>query len=145
MADENTILSEEAAIVRALQLTIRGQLDVRGMSLKAIAFDSGLSYSTVLSYFPGERNAVPNAIPVAALRRLTGVIPADLLSLLLPDGWQIVRAPESIDHDALCDQVVDYLARKQAAHHPESENGVAIGPTERAELDSKVVQIKAAA
>ena len=64
---------------------------------------------------------------------------------MLPNGWQIVRAPEMIDHDSLCEHLVDYLATKQAAHHPESEAGPAIGPGEREVLDSKVVQIKAQA
>ncbi len=50
MADENTILSDEAAIVRALQLTIRRQLDGRGISLKSVAFDSGLSSITPTAF-----------------------------------------------------------------------------------------------
>jgi hypothetical protein len=146
MADENTILSSEAELVRQLQGTIRRQLDQRGIALKAISFDSGIGYSTLLTYFPAANSLVPaSAIPMTAVRRLVGVIPADLLSLLLPDGWQIVRAPEAIDHDALSEHLVDYLAAKQAAHHPESEAGPAIGPNERQALDGKVVQITAVA
>lgn len=137
---------DNVAIIRARQLAIRREIDRRFIALKIVASDSGIPYDTLLTYFPVEGSREPAQIPGGAIFALCAgnALPADLLSILLPDGWQIVRAPESIDHDALCDQVVDYLARKQAAHHPESEDGVAIGPNERAELDGKVVQIKAA-
>lgn len=114
------IVPDEATIVREIQLTIRRELDRRGRSLKAISYDSGIPYSTLLSYFPGERNAVPHALPVAAVRKLTGHIPADLLSLLLPDGWQIVRAPEEVDHDAIAEACRAYLSAKEAAHRKDS-------------------------
>lgn len=144
VADENTILSSEAEMVRQLQGTIRRQLDLRGIALKAIAFDSGIGYSTLLTYFPAEEGKEkPSAIPMAAVRRLVGNIPADLMSLLLPDGWQIVRAPEAIDHDALCEIAEKYLAEKMAAHHPESECGREIGPNEERSLDGTVVQFAA--
>jgi hypothetical protein len=145
MADENRIMEREAETVRGLQRTIRKQLDQRGHSLKAASFDSGIGYSTLCSYFTNEKDAKPSALTVAGLRLLLDALPADLLSLLLPDGWQIVRAPEGIDHDALSEQLVDYLATKQAAHHPDSECGPALGPNETALLDSKVVQITARA
>lgn len=146
MADENTILSSEAETVRQLQGTIRRQLDARGLALKAIAFDSGIGYSTLLTYFPDPAsNQKPSAIPTAAVRRLVGIVPADLLSLLLPDGWQIVRAPEAIDHDALCELAMEYVAKKAAAHHPESEMGREIGPNEERDLTGTVVQLRASA
>lgn len=116
-------MADESMIVREIQLTIRRQLDQRGKSLKAIAYDSGIPYSTLLSYFPGDRDAVPHAMPVAALRKLTGHIPAELLSLLLDDGWQIVRAPEDVDHDAIAEACIAYLTSKDRAHHPDSPAG----------------------
>lgn len=140
MADVNSI-------VRERQLAIRRELDRRGISLKAVSMDSGIPYPTIVSYFPGERDKLPHTISGSAIFALCDgeALPADILSLLVPTGWQIVRAPEGIDHDALCDQLVDYLATKQAAHHPESECGPALGPNETALLDSKVVQITARA
>ena len=130
-------MADESSIVRDIQLTIRRELDRRGKSLKAISFDSTIPYSTLLSYFPGERDAVPHAMPVAALRKLTGHIPADLLSLLLNDGWQIVRVPEDIDHHEIADAMAEYLTTKQHAHHPESEAGHDIGPGEDGNLRVK--------
>lgn len=128
-------------IVRASQLTIRRELDRRGISLKAISFDSGIGYSTLVSYFPGERDREPATISGAALFALCGVLPADLISLILPDGFQIVRAPESIDHDALCELAAEYVSAKNRAHHPESEAGRDIGPGEEGRLSGLVVQM----
>ena len=132
-------MRDESSIVRDLQLTIRRELDRRGLPLKAISFDSGIPYSTLLSYFPGERDAVPHAMPVAALRRLTGYVPADLLSLLLDDGWQIVRVPENVDHDAIADWAEQYAAAKLASHRADSEHREQLGPNELDRLNGIVV------
>lgn len=134
-------MRDEDKIVRGRQLTIRRELDRRGVSLKAIAFDSNLSYSTLISYFPGEKDREPATISGAALFALCGVLPADLISLILPDGFQIVRAPESIDHDALCELATEYVSAKNRAHHPESEAGRDIGPGEESALGGLVVQL----
>lgn len=144
MTQRNTIPHDNVAIIRQRQTNIRREIDRRGIALKAVSFDSGISYETLLTYFPAPGTREPAQIPGGAIFALCygEALPADLLSLLVPDGWQIVRAPESIDHDALCEHLVDYLATKQAAHHPESECGPAIGPTERQSLDGKVVQIR---
>lgn len=130
MRDENTI-------VRERQLAVRREMDRRGIALKVIALDAGMSYSTLLSYFPGERDKTPATI--------SGAVPAELLSLLLPDGFQIVRAPEAIDHDELALIARDYLATKDAAHHPDSENGRDIGPNENVALIGKAVSLGRAA
>lgn len=144
MPDENNILKNEAELVRELQLTIRRQLDLRGKSLKQAAYDSGISYSTLCTYFPNERNAVPAALGVAALRRLLRALPSDLVSLLLPDGYAIVRVPEGIDHDAAAEAMADYLAAKQAAHREDSEAGRDIGPNENSTLNGKLAVVRAA-
>lgn len=138
MRDGDTILRER-------QLVIRRELDRRSISLKAIAFDAGMPYSTLLSYFPGERDKEPHTVSGAAMFKLCGVLPADLLSLLLPDGFQVVRVPEGIDHDTIADKASDYLTTKNAAHHPASEAGRDLGPTEQATLDGKVVELRAVA
>ena len=73
------------------------------------------------------------------------VIPDDLLSLLLPAGCLIVRAPEEIDHDEIEQAARDYLAAKGKAHHPESEAGRELGPNEKRDLTMRAVTLKAVA
>jgi len=130
-------------IVRERQLAIRREMDRRGISLKAVSLDSGISYPTIVSYFPGERDREPATIGGAAIFMLLegNALPLDLLSELLPSGFGIIRQPEGIDHDALCEIAADYVAAKNRAHHPESEAGREIGPGENASLSVKVVQL----
>lgn len=137
---------DSVTIVRERQLVIRREMDRRGISLKAVSLDSGIPYPTVTSYFPGERDRQPAAITGPALFCLaaSGALPLDLLSLVMPDGFQIVRLPEEIDHDEFESVARDYLAAKARAHHPESEAGREIGPNEKAALDGKVVALRAA-
>ena len=130
-------------IVRERQLVVRREMDRRGISLKAVALDSGIPYPTIVSYFPGERDREPATIGGAALFLLcqSGALPLELLSLVLPDGFQIIRAPEDVDHDALCSLAADYVSEKNRAHHPGSEAVRDIGPGEHATLTRKVVQL----
>lgn len=141
----NTIMPTGNEIVRERQLAIRRELDRRGISLKAVSFDSGVPYSTLLSYFPGERDREPATISGAAIYGLCAAIPADLISLLLPAGFIVVRVPEGVDHDEASASMVEYLAEKQRAHHPESEAGPAIGPGEDGVLRGKLAVVQAAA
>lgn len=134
-------MRDETDIVRDRQLAIRRELDRRGILLKTVALDAGMSYSTVQSYFPGEKNAVPATMSVAALYAFVGAIPDDLLSLLLPAGRAIVQVPEGIDHDDLAERFQDYLTEKAKAHRPDSPAGRDIAECEREALDSKVVQL----
>lgn len=135
----------ENTIVRERQLAIRRELDRRGISLKVVAYDSGIPYASICSYFPGEKDKEPATLSAGGLYALCGVLPADLLSLLLPDGFQVVRVPEGCDHDKLAEIASDYLAAKNASHHPESEAGRDIGPSEQAALDGKAVCLRVAA
>lgn len=134
-------MRDETDIVRDRQLAIRRELDRRGILLKTIALDAGMSYSTVQSYFPGERNAVPATMSVAALYAFVGAIPDDLLSLLLPHGRAIVQVPDNIDHDALCEGFQEYLTEKAKAHRHDSPAGRDIAECERKVLDSKVAHL----
>lgn len=139
---------DRVTIIRQRQTAIRREIDRRGIALKVVSLDSGIEYETLLSYFPNpEGSREPAQIPGSAIFALCAgeALPPDILSLLVPTGWQIVRAPESLDHDALCELLADYLATKQAAHRPDSECGTELGPKETATLDGKVAQIKAAA
>ena len=133
-------MQRESSIVRERQLVIRREIDRRGIALKAVAMDSGISYSTLLSYFPGERDKEPATISGAAIYALCEgkALPADLLSLLLPDGWQIVRVPECVDHDAVAHWAETYQREKLAAHRVDSEDGEHISTNERKALDNIV-------
>lgn len=141
------IISDSVAIIRSRQTAIRREIDRRNIALKVVSFDSGIPYDTLLTYFPLPGSREPAQIPGGAIFALCEgeALPADILSLLVPAGWQIVRAPEAIDHDDLCELVSEYIAKKNAAHHPESEMGREIGPNEKEQLDSVVVQLVARA
>lgn len=138
-------MRDENAIVRERQLLIRREMDRRGISIKAVQYDGGWeNSSTVLSYFPCPEGAKePQTMSVASLYRLLvrKALPADLLSLLLPDGFVIVRAPEAINHDEIAEAMHDFLQAKERAHHPESEEGREIGPGEDNVLRGKFVNV----
>lgn len=140
------ILSDVDMIVRQRQLAMRREIDRRGIALKAVSYDSGIPMPTLLSYFPGG-DREPSVMPATALFKLLAgnALPHDILSLVLPDGELIVRAPEEIDHDEIEGACRDYLATKGKAHHPESEAGREIGPTEAAELTKRAAVLKAVA
>ena len=144
--ERNTIMRNGTEIMRRVQRTIREELDRRGISLKAISFDSGIPYSSLCSYFPGqERGSVerqPAELPGGAIYQLHGAIPDDLLNLLSPDGWATVRVPSGIDYDDISSACRDFIDTKDKAHHPESEAGRDIGPSEEAELGCKVIELR---
>lgn len=129
-------------IFRRRQSDIRQELDRRQISLKAVSFHSGIKYATLITYFPADEHATPVQMPGSAVFALAGAIPDDLLSLLMPTGFLIVRAPEEVDHDEMADLMSDYLHSKHAAHRPESPGGPAIVEEEDALLDEKVAKIQ---
>lgn len=110
-----------------------------GLTLKLIAMDAGLGYDSVRHYASGE-----TVMPITALFALVGVIPDELLSLLLPEGRLIVQVPAEIDHDSACEAMEDYLTAKHAAHRQDSECGPAIGPGEHKSLCAKLTVVRAA-
>jgi hypothetical protein len=138
----NTIMRDDVMIMLSIQRTIREQLDERGISLKVVAANSHIPYPTLCSYFPGnERGAVekqPAQLPAGALYSLCGALPADLLNLLLPDGFAVVRVPSGIDYDEISTACRDFIDAKERAHHPESEAGRDIGPIEDGVLRGKL-------
>lgn len=136
-------MRDVSEIIRDRQRAIRREMDRRGIALKVVAYDSGIKYDTLISYFPGgERH--PAELPSSAVYGLQGVLPDDLMNLLCKDGFAIVRVPNDVDYDAINQHCMDFLSEKSAAHHPESEDGVNIGPNEQARLSSKVVKLRAA-
>lgn len=139
-------MTDYDTIVRERQKLIRREMDRRGIAVKAVQLDGGWDNpSTVLSYFPADRHAQPAIMSVASLNRLFDALPLDLLSVLLPDGFTIVRVPENVDHDEISAAVQDYLRTKEEAHHPLSEAGREIGPNEDATLRGKVAHLRAVA
>lgn len=140
MHDESTIVG----IIRDRQSAMRRQMDKRHIAMKVVADDSDLCYETLLTYFPADQHKRPVQIPGSAIFALTGHLPADILSLLLPDGFQVVRAPEEINHDELADVMAEYLSTKQHAHHPESPDGREISEGEDNVLCGKFARVKSA-
>lgn len=135
MLPENNISDRQ----KRVQQTIFREACRRGNTLKAISIDSGNGYTTVQSWANGSA-----VMSIAGMFSLIDVIDDDLLSMLLPDGRQIVRVAESLDHDEIETACRDFLATKGQAHHPESECGREIGPGEKGVLDRKVVALRAA-
>ena len=124
---------------KRVQQTVFREAVRRGNTLKAIAIDSGNGYTTVQTWAKGEA-----VMSITGLFSLVEVIDDDLLSMLLPDGRQIVRAPDDLDHDALSDLAADYVKAKQDAHRADSPAGVQISDCEKDVLDRKVVALRAA-
>lgn len=131
-------------IMRERQAAVRREMDRRGIALKAVQFDSGICASTLISYFPGGEREPAN-IPMSALFQLIegNALPLDLIGLLLPDGVALVALPEGIDHDAASEAMRDYLAQKDAAHHPASPGGREIAPEEDRSLTMKLAAVRA--
>jgi hypothetical protein len=142
------IMRDDVTIMRSVQRAIRRKLDERGISLKVVAADSGIPYNTLCSYFPGnERGAVekqPAQLPASAIYGLCGAIPDDLLNLVLPEGFAIVRVPSGLDYDEISAGCREFVDAKERAHHPESEAGRDIGPGEAHILGSKFARLRAA-
>ena len=111
-----------------------------GLTLKMIATDAGLDYDSLRNYASGQ-----TTMPITALFALVGVVADELLSLLLPEGRQIVQAPEELDHEKLTELAQDYLQEMAQSRRENSECGPAIGPNEHLRLVSKAVQLKVAA
>jgi hypothetical protein len=126
MAHDNEVTATQERIFR---IAMRN-----GLTLKAMSLDSGLPYNTLRSY--AGSGCAAAEMPVGALRRL--------LSLLLPEGRQIVKAPECINHDELSDHLRDWLSHKDHAHHPDSPDGREISASEDAELRVKFACISSA-
>lgn len=137
MHDESTIVD----IVLERQKVIRREMDRRGIAMKAVAFESGLNYTTLLTYFPADKLKKPAQLPTSALYALTGVVPPDILSLILPPCHLIVKVPEEVDHDDVATAMHDFLVTKERAHHPESPAGRDIAPCEDETLRSKLTMV----
>tara|TARA_B100001057_G_scaffold454218_1_gene499816 strand:- start:612 stop:1019 length:408 start_codon:yes stop_codon:yes gene_type:complete len=114
-----------------------------GLTLKAISLDADIPYNTLRNY--AGHNGATAEMPVSALGKLVGVIPDELLSLLLPVDRAIVQVPQGIDHDDIEEAYREYLNAKAAAHHKDSPAGREISDCERVTLDTKVTALRGAA
>ena len=132
MADTCKILQEE--IFRRAQ---------KEMSLAAISEISGIPYSTIRNY--AGHNGETACMPITALNKLVPVIGPELLSLFMPDGFQIVAKPEGVDHFEFADGLRAYLELLAKAQHPQSEAGTDLSENEVANLDAVRAQIGGAA
>ena len=135
MARDNETLATQERIFRIAQRN--------GLTLKAISLDSGIPYNTIRSY-SGNSGEITE-MPVSALRKLVGVVPDELLSLLLPEGRLIVQVSAGVDHDDIAPVLHRYLNDKTAAHHPDSPGGRDIAPCEDATLRGHLAVVRAAA
>lgn len=109
-----------------------------GLTLKLIAADADLDYDSVRNYAAGK-----TTMPITALFALIDVIPDELLSHLLPEGRSIVRVPEQLDHDQVCEAMQEYLHEKAKAHRPDSPGGRDIAPCEDNVLRGKFAKVAA--
>lgn len=134
-------MCDDNGIMRETLLAIRLKLDERRLPLKVCASKARVSYSTFLSWFPA--GGTPQLPSLAALPGLAKALPGDLLSLLVPDGFHIVPDPSGIDYDDFSAGCRAFIDAKERAHHPESEAGRDLGPTEKAELNTNVVRLRA--
>lgn len=143
----SNIMRDRNEIVRERQSAIRRELDRRGIALKVVAMDAQMSYSSLCSYLPQEGGDKPVMMPMGVVYALaeSRAVPDDLLSLLLPSGCMMVRAPDGIDHDELEEAARDFLAAKGKAHHPDSPAGRELSACEVASLSARAVKIAAVA
>ena len=138
-------MCDGSEIVLQRQHDVRNEIDRRGFALKVVASKAGIPYNTFCSYFPADENARPTQIPGGAIFSLIAgrALPLDIISLLMPEGVQIVRADEDIDHDWIEDLCREYLASKASAHHKDSPAGREISDCENADLSAKAAGLRA--
>ena len=88
-----TIMAGDGSILISQQEFLRRACDTGhgGVPAKVLASRAGLSESTLRSY---GRSDAPAMMSLAALWKLCGAAEPELLNLLLPDGFAIVRLPE---------------------------------------------------
>jgi hypothetical protein len=137
------IFRDNSTIMRERQLVVSAEMTNRNISRKVVAYDSGIKYGTFVTYFPaGER--IPSEIPGGALVALSRSksMPDDLINILLDDGVAFVRVPIGLDYDEVSEGCRDYLNEKERAHHPESEAGRDLGPTEQSHLGEKAAKLR---
>lgn len=103
---------------------------------KDIAEDAGISVNSVGAYARGE-----TVMGLAAFYKLCGVIPNELLSVLLPPGFELVHIPENLDHDEVMRAIAEYSMLKMDAHRKDSPDGEKISACEDLALRRKLAGV----
>jgi hypothetical protein len=134
MRPDHSILIAQREMFRIATDPARG-----GCSWKVLAAQSGIPEATLHSYRKAD---APAAMPISALTKLCGVIAPELLSLLLPDGFALVKLAELNDPAALATGALEYVGLYSAARHPASEAGSDIGPREAAGLSGAATKLR---
>ena len=136
MSGDNRKLRDQALVMHRAMDVSRG-----GMAAKVLAHASGVPEATLRSY---ARADAPAAMPLAVFAALCGVLDDAALSALLPEGFALVRLDGHADHDGLAAGCIDFAGAHARARHPESEQGVAIGPLEDRDLSARGARLRAA-
>lgn len=131
------------AIIRETQERVFRICQANGLTLKAISLDAGIPYSSLRSY--AGNSGATSIMGIDVLYQLVGVVPNELLSLLLPSGNAIFTVPDDVDHDEIEEMARDYLATKAKAHRADSPEGPAVAACERNTLNGKVARLRVAA
>jgi predicted transcriptional regulator len=99
-----------------------------GLTLESIAFESGIPYATVRSYFSQAANVRLAELPISNFVKLIGVIPDALLSQLLDPADRHLERNEDEDEelDDLADKADEIAREVRRARHPKSPGGVEI-------------------
>lgn len=99
-----------------------------GLTLEAIASESGIPYATVRSYFSQAKNVRLAELPITNFVRMIGVIPDDLLDQLLnPADRHLERNEDEDDElDDLADRADEVAREVRRARHPRSPGGTEI-------------------
>lgn len=139
----HNILATDPEILRMLDLqrrVFRVACDPLryGLTLKVIGCDSGIPDSTLRTYADGQC-----AMSLPAFVKLCGVLPDELLSLLLPENKRLVSISADSDHDGLAALCIDYAAEVGRARSPNSPAGVEISDCEDDTLKGKRAKVTA--
>lgn len=126
--------------IRLRQVAMFAEAARRGITRKMLQIDGGFSEATVRSWADGTHE-----MPLHAFVRMaeSGALPLDLLSILLDDGLELVRAGAGVDLHALAASAADFVGDFAASAHPASEAGCAIGPNEEQRLNMGARELRA--
>jgi hypothetical protein len=128
-------------------LVLSAQMDIfrlarrdYGLTLTEISGKANIPYQNVKLYAGGH-----NAMSIATLLKLVGVIPDDLLSrIFAPVERQLASSQCEFDHDAMGADCIEYGSKLQRARSPNSPAGVEIAPCEDADLRAHAARLRVA-
>lgn len=118
-----------------------------GLTLESIAFESGIPYSTIRSYFNQAKNVRLAELPLSNFIKLIGVIPDELLSQLLnpADRHLAHNEDEDADLDDLAEVAAEVEREVRRARRPDSPGGTEIIAIEEELIKRKMRNLRRAA